>query len=185
MKVLIVLYQGFTEYEYQIPVLAFHHFAIPFETVGLAETDINGMIGLKINLAKTLPEIDTADFQALLLPGMDRTTRDQAIQNERLMRLLREYDKARKPVAAVCAAPVLLGNAGVLRGRRFCSDIREHPVFEGAIRVAEPAVRDGHVITGLGSGIFYFTALLLEVLVGPKKAGQYRQWAWIEDLQAE
>jgi hypothetical protein len=37
MKVLIVLYPGFTEYEYQIPVLAFHHFDISFESVGLEE----------------------------------------------------------------------------------------------------------------------------------------------------
>ncbi|MCL4507529.1 MAG: DJ-1/PfpI family protein [Chloroflexi bacterium] len=47
MKVLIVLYEGFTEYEYQIPILAFHHFGVPFETVGLEALVVTGMIGLK------------------------------------------------------------------------------------------------------------------------------------------
>ena len=179
MKVLIVLYEGFTEYEYLIPVLAFDHFEIPFDTVGLEEPDITGMTGLKISLARTLAEVDTGDYDALLLPGVDRSTREHAMQNENLMELLREYDQAGKLIAAVCAAPALLGNAGILKGRRFCSDIQQHPVFEGAIRAEEPTVRDGHLITGLGSRIFHFTALLIEELAGQDKAKQYRQWAGI------
>jgi putative intracellular protease/amidase len=179
MKVLIVLYPGFTEYEYQIPVLAFHHFDISFESVGLEGAEVTGMMGLKISLGRTLAEVDPGDYQALLLPGVDRSTREQAMQNQGLMALIREYDQARKLITAVCAGPALLGSAGVLKGRRFCSDIQEHPVFEGAIRVAEPVVRDGHLITGLGSRIFHVTALLVEDLLGKEKAGQYRQWAGI------
>jgi protein deglycase len=179
MKVLIVLYPGFTEYEYQIPVLAFHHFDISFESVGLEELEVTGMMGLKISLARTLAEVDMGDYQALLLPGMDRSTRERAMQNQALLALIREYDQARKLITAVCAGPILLGNAGVLKGKRFCSDIQEHPVFEGAIREAEPVVRDGHLITGLGSRIFHFTALLIEELAGQDKAKQYRLWAGI------
>jgi putative intracellular protease/amidase len=179
MKVLIVLYPGFTEYEYQIPVLAFHHFDISFESVGMEGAEVSGMMGLKISLARTLAEVDTGDYQALLLPGLDRSTRERAMQNQGLMSLIREYDQARKLIASVCAGPALLGSAGVLKGRHFCSDIQEHLVFEGAIRVAEPVVMDGHLITGLGSRIFHFTALLIEELAGQDKAKQYRQWAGI------
>jgi protein deglycase len=179
MKVLIVLYPGFTEYEYQIPVLAFHYFDISFESVGLEGAQVTGMIGLKISVARTLVEVDTGDYQVLLLPGMDRSTREHAMQNQALTALIREYDQARKLITAVCAGPALLGNAGVLKGKRFCSDIQEHPVFEGAIRVAQPVVRDGHLITSLGSRIFHFTALLIEELAGQAEAKQYRQWAGI------
>jgi putative intracellular protease/amidase len=179
MKVLVVLYPGFTEYEYQIPVLAFHHFDISFESVGLEELEVTGMMGLKISLASTLAEVDAGDYQALLLPGVDRSTREYVLQNQGLMALIREYDQDRKLISAVCAGPALLANAGVLKGKRFCSDIQEHPVFEGAIRAAEPVVRDGHLITGLGSRIFQFTALLIEELADQDKAKQYRQWAGI------
>jgi protein deglycase len=180
MKVLTVLYEGFTEYEYQIPVLAFHHFGLPFETVGLESRLVSGMMGMKINLASTLAEIDTEDYQALLLPGLDRTTQERAMQNELLTSLLREYDQSRKTIAAVCAGPALLGNAGILKGRRFCSDIADHAVFEGALRASEPVVQDGHLITALGSRIFPFTALLLEALAGREVADQYKKWAGIE-----
>jgi putative intracellular protease/amidase len=59
MKVLIVLYEGFTEYEYQIPVLAFHHLSIPFDAVGLEASVVTGMVGLKASLTKTLADLDT------------------------------------------------------------------------------------------------------------------------------
>ena len=179
MKVLIILYEGFTEYEYQIPILAFHHFGVPFETVGLVDSTVTGMIGLKISLAKTLADVNAENYGALFLPGLDHSTREQVMQNERLMTLLREFDHANKLIAAVCGAPTLLGNAGILKGRRFCSDVQTHSVFEQAIRVQESAVQDENVITGLGARIFHFTALLIEALVGKESAVQYQRWAGI------
>ncbi len=179
MKILIVLYEGFTEYEYQIPILAFHHFSIPFDTVGLEAPVVTGMIGLKASLTTTLAEVDAENYTALFLPGLDRSTREQVMQNERLMALLREFDQAKKLIAAVCGAPILLGKAGILKGKRFCSDIQTNPVFEQAIRVQESAVQDENVITGLGARIFHFTALLIETLAGKEKAVEYRRWAGI------
>jgi 4-methyl-5(b-hydroxyethyl)-thiazole monophosphate biosynthesis len=179
MKVLVVLYEGFTEYEYQIPILAFHHFGIPFDTVGLETPVVTGMIGLKASLAKTLAEVDIEDYTALFLPGLDYSTREQVMQNDRLMVLLREFDQAKKLIAAVCGAPILLGKAGILKGRRFCSDVQTHPVFEQAIRVQESAVRDENVITGLGARIFHFTVLLIEALTDKEKAVEYQRWAGI------
>lgn len=182
MKVLIVLYEGFTEYEYQVPILAFHHFGIPFDIVGLEASVVTGMIGLKASLTKTLDEVDTGHYTTLFLPGLDRSTREQVLKNERLMALLREFDQAKKLIAAVCGAPVLLGKAGILKDRRFCSDVQTHPVFREAIRVEEPAIRDENVITGLGARIFHFTTLLIEALVGKEKAMEYQRWAGISVL---
>lgn len=180
MKVLSVLYEGFTEYEYQIPILAFHHFGIPLDTVGLDALVVTGMIGLKASVAKTLAEVDAENYTALFLPGLDRSTREQVMQNEKLMALIREFDHAKKLIAAVCGAPALLGNAGVLKGRRFCSDIQTHPAFEQAIRVQDPAVQDENVITGSGARIFHFTTLLIEALVGKEKGAEYQRWAGIQ-----
>jgi len=182
MKVLIVLYEGFTEYEYQIPVLALHHFGIPFDTVGLEASVVTGMMGLKASLTKTLDEVDMGHYTTLFLPGLDRSTREQVLQNENLMALLREFDQAKKLIAAVCGAPVLLGKAGILKDRRFCSDVQTHPEFREAIRVEESAVRDENVITGLGARIFHFTTLLIEALAGKEKAIEYQHWAGISVL---
>lgn len=76
MLVLIVLYDGFTEYEYAIPLMALHYQQIPFEIVGLSHTDITGMTGLKAIAAKTVSDINAGQYVALLLPGIDREQRD-------------------------------------------------------------------------------------------------------------
>lgn len=76
----------------------------------------------------------------------------------------------RSPSSAACAAPSLLGRAGALRDRRFSPDLAAHPTFEHAFRVDAPAVRDGLVITGLGSRVFHVTALLIAALAGEEPA---------------
>ncbi|WP_376792654.1 DJ-1/PfpI family protein [Thermoflexus sp.] len=179
MKVLIILYDGFTEYEYAIPVMALHYYQVPFEVVGLNHTEIIGGTGLRAITTRTVSQVDAEQYDALLLPGIDREKRDQVLHDESLISLIQEFDRANKIIAAVCAAPVILGAAGVLQGRRFCSDVRSHPAFAGGIRSSEPAVRDGHILTGLGARIFHFTALLLETLIGDEKAAEYRRWAGI------
>ncbi len=140
---------------------------------------MTGMIGLRANENQTLDQVDPSLYSALILPGIDRSTRDKTMNNETLMALIKEYDQAKKIIAAVCAAPVLLGKAGILKKRRFCSDVKDHPSFQGAVRVDGPAVRDAHLITGLGSRIFHFTALLIEALAGQEEAKEYRLWAGI------
>ena len=177
MKVLIVLYDGFTEYEFAIPLMALHYQQIPFEIVGLRHTEIAGMTGLKATTARTVSALNSEPYDALFLPGIDREKRDGALGDEQLLSLIREFDRAGKWLAAVCAAPVFLGAAGVLHGRQFCSEVQDHPAFAGAIRSPEPAVRDGHILTGLGARIFHFTALLLEALIGREKGDEYRRWA--------
>jgi protein deglycase len=179
MRVLVILYEGFTEYEYQIPVLALHFYSVPFDTVGLETTHITGMVGLMASLDLMLSEVDPAGYSALLLPGIDRSKRDQIAKNVSLLTLIRDFDRAQKLIAAVCAAPVFLGEAGILKGRQFCSEVKTHAAYERAFRVEEPAVQDGHIITGLGSRIFHFTALFLEALLGKESAEEYRQWAGI------
>jgi protein deglycase len=179
MKVLIVLYDGFTEYEYLIPLMALHHQKILFDMVGLDHNEITGMTGLKAFTTMTLDQVDPSDYDALLLPGIDREMREETLKNETLLAVIQRFDRDEKPIAAICAAPTFLGAAGILQGRRFCSEIQDHPTFETAVRASGPAVRDGHIITALGARVFHFTALFLEALVGEDKAANYREWAGI------
>jgi protein deglycase len=179
MKVLIVLYNGFTEYEYLIPLMALHHQIVPFDVVGLDQNEITGMTGLKALTTMKINQIDPADYDALLLPGIDRELREETLKNETLIATIRQFDQDNKLIAAICAAPTFLGAAGILQGRRFCSEIQDHPSFEASIRTLGPAVQDGHIITGLGARVFHFTALFLEALVGEEKAASYRKWSGI------
>ncbi len=102
---------------------------------------------------------------------------DTNLQKHRgLAELLRAQDEEGKWLAAICAAPSVLGGLGVLKGRKACC----YPSFEesltGAEVVEEPAVVDGHVVTGRGMGTAVpFALKLVEVLVGSEKAEQIKE----------
>jgi putative intracellular protease/amidase len=71
-KVLIALCDGFSEYEYAIPVMALHFQHIPFEVAGPGHREITGMTGLIAIASMEFSEVSRGSFDALLLPGIDR-----------------------------------------------------------------------------------------------------------------
>lgn len=73
-------------------------------------------------------------------------------------------------IAAICAAPSVLGHKGLLKGRKATC----FPGFESALEGAEfcdvPCVRDGRIITACGAGAaFEFGFQVLEALTGDKQ----------------
>ena len=79
--------------------------------------------------------------------------------------------KAGKTVAAVCAAPSILGHRGHLKGKKACSFPTMESQLEGADVKQEPAVIDGNIITGRGMGAAIpFGLAILEKLQGKEAA---------------
>ncbi len=114
-----------------------------------------------------------ADFDALdvlVLPGgMPGTKNLEAFAP--LMEQVDAFVKAGKLVAAICAAPSILGHRGHLKGKKACSfpSFEEH--LEGADVKQEPAVIDGNIITGRGMGAAIpFGLAILEKLQGKEAA---------------
>jgi protease I len=104
--------------------------------------------GKRITPDLTIEEAREDDYDALLLPGgvgkPDRLRNDQAA-----VALIRAFDRAGKPIGAICHAPWLLAEADLLRGKRATSwpSIRTDIRNAGAEVVDEAAVTDGHLVT--------------------------------------
>ena len=85
--------------------------------------------------------------------------------------VIKEFDKAGKLVAAICAAPSVLGEAGLLEGRAATS----YPGFEEKLKGAElkenPVAVSEHIITsrGMGTAIDFSLAIIAHFL-GQEKA---------------
>ena len=74
-------------------------------------------------------------------------------------------------MAAVCAAPSILGHRGHLNGKKACSFPDMESQLEGAEVLREPAVIDGNIITGRGMGAAIpFGLAILEKLQGKEAA---------------
>ena len=99
----------------------------------------------------TSEEADFSSYDGIVLPGgMPGTL--HLCENETVKRVIREYAGDGKLVAAICAAPSVLGQEGLLEGKNAVC----HPGFEekltGANVCFEPVMRDGNIITGRGMG---------------------------------
>ena len=99
----------------------------------------------------TAEEADFASYDGIVLPGGMPGTIHLG-ENETVDRVIKEFAAEGKLVAAICAAPSVLGQAGILEGKRATC----HPGFEdkllGANVEFEPVVRDCNVITSRGMG---------------------------------
>ncbi|MDR3328428.1 MAG: DJ-1/PfpI family protein [Prevotellaceae bacterium] len=112
---------------------------------------------------------DYSDAEILILPG--GTLR--LGEFERLTKLLVEQQKKGGKIAAICAAPAILGNLGILEGKTATC----YPGFEQFLKKAtvssERVVKDGHIITGKGPGCTVDFALeIVKTICGAEKMKQ-------------
>jgi 4-methyl-5(b-hydroxyethyl)-thiazole monophosphate biosynthesis len=138
---------------------------------GLTEGPIKGSKGIRILPDQVIDQIDVQSVSMLVLPGGMPGTR-HLLGDDRVDKLLRAVYKAGRPVAAICAAPMILGQKEILIGKEAVC----YPGFEDQLtgaKVAEGAkvIVDGNVITskGLGTAID-FSLALIEKMKGTEAA---------------
>lgn len=120
--------------------------------------EVKGSHGIVFRADTRADAADYSQYDGIVLPGgMPGTTNLGA--DETVNRVIKEFAQAGKLVAAICAAPGVLGQAGLLEGRRATC----HPGFEekllGATCIEQPVVVDGNVITSRGMGTAVLFAL--------------------------
>lgn len=170
MKILVPLADGFEEIEAICVIDILRRAEIEVVTAGLKDGLAEGSHKVKVLPDTTLEKIDYRDFDGLVLPGGSPGFINLG-NDERILNMAREMDRAGKCVAAICAAPSVLIKAGVLQGRKAtvspsgkaqvaaCSDFREDRV-----------VVDKNLITSRAPGTaLEFALKLVEVLAGKKK----------------
>lgn len=143
------------------------------ETTMVSVTDersVTGSHSISVAMDAVLSELDFNSLDVIVLPGgMPGTTNLEAC--EALMAQVDAFMAENKIVAAICAAPSILGHRGHLQGRKACSFPNFESHLEGAEVMDEPAVIDGNVVTGRGMGAAVpFALAILEKLQGKEAA---------------
>lgn len=93
--------------------------------------------------ARGFNQIEPLTYMGVFMPGGPGT--DNYFKNKYLEELLDEYDRQEKLIAAICAAPKVLHEFGLLKDRQFTSFPKE---VKSKNNIGEPVVVDGHIITG-------------------------------------
>lgn len=128
------------------------------ETVKTAIHDFEGdqtyseKRGHNFTLTYDFDKVNTADYVGLVVPG--GRAPEYLRLNERLLEIVREFDAAKKPIAAICHGPQILVSAGILKSRTCTAypAVKPDVVDAGACwgevnESASNAVVDGNLIT--------------------------------------
>lgn len=148
-RVLCLLFPGFEEIEAIAPVDLLRRAGVEVVVASLTgEKLVTGRCNVTVQADAALADVAEQDFDLLLIPGGPGIKAVRA--DGRAAKLAQAYTQAGKPVAAICAAPTVLLDAGLLAGKRFTSHagvLAELP----ASQVWERVVEDGHLITSRGA----------------------------------
>lgn len=150
--VLIIATDGFEESELMKPRQALLDAGVKVTLASLKTDPIQGETGgekgATITPDTTVEDVDSEDYDALVLPG-GVANPDTLRTDDRTIELVQEFFDDGKPVAAICHAPWLLVEADVLDGKRATGwpSIRTDMENAGAEVVDEEVVVDGNLIT--------------------------------------
>ena len=122
--VAILATDGFEEAELTSPKKALEAQSITVHVVAPTSGSITAWAetdwGADYMVDKALGDVSAADYDALMLPG-GLFNPDTLRTNDEALNFVRDFFKAGKPVGAICHAPWILINAGVVEGRRMTS----------------------------------------------------------------
>lgn len=175
MRILVPLAEGFEEIEAVSVIDILRRADIEVVTAGLKEGPVGGSHNILILPDTSLNKIDFRDFDGIVLPGGSPGFVNLG-NDERILNMAREMDRAGKYVAAICAAPSVLIKAGVLQGRKATvSPSGQAQVAACAEFCEDRVVVDKNLITSRSPGTaLEFALKLVEVLVGKEKMLQIK-----------
>ena len=169
--VYVFLADGFEEIEALTPVDLLRRAGVRVTTLGVGgKWEIVGSHGITVTADAPDTAFDDNAPQMIVLPGgMPGAANLDA--SPIVAAALEKAASSGGFLAAICAAPMVLGHRGYLAGKQATC----YPGFENELKGAEtrraPVVRDGNVITGAGMGVATeFALALVEALCGGDKA---------------
>jgi len=148
-RVLCLLFTGFEEIETIAPVDLLRRAGVEVIVASLTgERLVTGRCDITVQADASLADVAEQEFDLLLIPGGPGVKALRA--DGRAAKLAQAYAQIGKPVAAICAAPTVLKDAGLLAGKRFTSHAGVLPELPESL-VLERVVEDGGVITSRGA----------------------------------
>jgi len=180
-KVLIHFADGFEEIEAITPVDVLRRAGCEVITVSVTgKREVTSTRGITILTDKLFTEADYGTADLIVLPG-GQPGSNNLNKHEGLRHQIIQFHHQNKYIAAICAAPLVLGSAGVLAGKKATCYPGTETLLTGAICTGRAVETDGNIITGKGPGAaMEFSLKLVETLVGKKTAEEVGEAMMVE-----
>ncbi|MBR3756224.1 MAG: DJ-1/PfpI family protein [Firmicutes bacterium] len=174
--VYVFLAHGFEEIEALTVVDLLRRADIQVKSVSIMEDRlVYGAHGIGVEADILMKEADFKNCAMLIFPGGMPGTTNLCNHKELIEQVQRFYGEG-KPVAAICAAPMVLAKAGLFDGHEATIYPGMEAELVGAVHAAGNVVKSGQLITSKGPGTaMEFALALIEELKGEEKALEIRE----------
>ena len=167
----ILLGEGFEEAEAIVPGDLLRRASLEVAYVGLESLTVKGSHGITVTADMTLEQVDTRNMEMLVLPGGLGGVASIQMDLFATGLIQKAHDQGCW-LGALCAAPSLLANLGMLdRCQAACHPCVWEEMGAAAVDREAQVVVDGRIVTAQAAGAAYLFGLkLVEVLKGPEEA---------------
>lgn len=170
-RVLVPLAQGCEELEAVTIIDLLRRAKIEVVTAGLNDEPVVASRGVRLIPDISIDDAIDQNFDMIVLPG-GLPGAEHLDNDPRIKSLLKKMANDEKYTAAICAAPKVLANAGILSNKKATSypGFLENLDLPDTDLKTDPVVIDGNVITSRGPGTAMdFALALIETLAGKDK----------------
>lgn len=173
--VYMFLADGFEEIEALCPLDLMRRVGIEVKTVGVGSQKICGAHGITVLADMTDKDFEYKNVDMIFLPGGMPGTLNLA-DSKTVIGTIECAVKAEAYIAAICAAPSILGEMGLLRGKEAIC----YPGFEDRLQGArisdKRVILDGRILTAAGMGAALEMGLaIVEIFCGKERAASLRK----------
>lgn len=150
-KVLFVLApKNFRDEEYFISRVALQANGAQVVTTSKGVEEATGTKGGKVKIDFELAEVKPKDYEAIVFVGGKGAA--GYFKNKKVLDLAKDFAQKEKVIGAICIAPVILANAGILKGKKATSYSSEKSALlaKGAKFTGAKVQQDGKIITASG-----------------------------------
>jgi 4-methyl-5(b-hydroxyethyl)-thiazole monophosphate biosynthesis len=177
----VFIIDGAEEIEAVDPIDIIRRGKVDVDVVAVGDNHLVKMSqGLEIRAEKLMGDIDIDDYDILIITGGTLAYLD----NKNFMDLIARAGKdPKKRLAAICVAPAVFGELGLLKGKKATSYPGVEDRLKGANVVKDPVVTDGAITTSRSPGTAPLFGLeILRLLQGQEVADTVRKGILLKEI---
>lgn len=173
-RVLLFLAEGFEEIEALTVVDILRRAQVQCDMCALKDVYVTGSHGIEVKSDLNLDDVDQRNYDAVILPGGPGT--DNLKNNVRVVQLVKDFYMSGRLTAAICAAAIVLAEAGIVNGHNITSYPSVKNYLNNSIYREDIVVLDGSLLTSRGPATaFPFAFKVLEALGLGKEAEELKE----------
>ncbi len=145
---MIIASSNFRDEEFIVPKELFEKNGYSVTVASSSLSEAVGMLGMKVKPDITLDKVKIAEFDAVVFVGGSGSK--EYFINNLAQKIALDAFAHGKILAAICLAPIILANAGLLKDKKATCNDPENIINRGASYTGKSVEQDGKIITGIG-----------------------------------